>query len=169
MNLLEQHPDEAASPLPIDDGDQRNQADRRQTPTSPWASFPPAGQRMGNRRKEERRQQYFVDRFPTAMFAFILLLLFASIADAVLTIILIQAGGQEINPLMDYLMSHGLMAFLVGKYILTVIGIPFLLIFNKYYLFGTRVRVGYLIPCSVALYAVLIGYQLILMENHVRW
>jgi hypothetical protein len=169
MNLVEDHPDEASVPSADQGDDQRSQTDRRQKPTSPWDSFPPAGQRMGNRRMAEHRRPYFVDRFPTGMFVFILLLLIASLTDAVLTLLLLQVGGEEINPVMEYLLAHGLLAFLLGKYLLTVIGLPFLMIFSKHYLFGTRVRVGYLIPCTVVLYAVLIGYQLVLVENHLGW
>jgi hypothetical protein len=168
MNL-DEHPDETTAFSTESDVEKRSIEDRRQKPTSPWDSLPPAGQRVRNRRKEEHLRPYFVDRFSSAMFAIILLLLIASMADAVLTLFLIQSGGEEINPLMQYLLQHGLFAFLLGKYLLTVVGLPFLLIFSKHYLFGTRVRVGYLIPCTVALYAVLIGYQLVLVENHAVW
>jgi hypothetical protein len=169
MNPADEQPDEASAQENSSGRDQRNQSDRREKPTSIWGAFPPAGNRMGNRRKEERDRQYFVDRFPTIMLVCILLLLIASMTDATLTMVLIQAGGKEVNPLMEYLMAHGLMAFLIGKYLLTVVGIPFLLLFNKFFLFGTKVRVGYLIPCTVAIYAVLIGYQLVLIDTHVSW
>ena len=41
-----------------------------------------------------------------------------------------------------------------------------LLIFKNHYMFGTRLRVGHLIPLAVALYTILIGYQLALMEGY---
>jgi hypothetical protein len=121
---------------------------------------------MAHRRDDEHRRPYFVDRFSSATFIFILLLLIATIADAILTIQLIEAGAKEINPLMDRLLDHGIQPFLLGKYVLTVAGLPLLLIFQNYYLFGTRFRVGYLIPMAVALYVVLIGYQLVLMQKY---
>ena len=58
---------------------------------------------------------------------------------------------------------------MVGKYVLTVMGLPVFLIFRNHYLFGTRVRVGYLIPASVAMYAVLLGYQIILIDQRIGW
>ena len=58
---------------------------------------------------------------------------------------------------MNRLLEHGVLPFLLGKYLLTVIGLPVLLIFKNYYLFGTRVRVGYLIPLLVVLYASYLG------------
>jgi hypothetical protein len=101
------------------------------------------------------------------MFAAVLLLVVASLVDAVLTIRLLQEGGTEINPLMDRLLNVGVMPFLVVKYVLTVAGLPLLLIFKNRYLFGSCIRVGYFIPTAVLLYAVLIGYQLVLMQRHV--
>jgi len=151
------------------DLDKRIQSDRRSAPTSPWGAFPPAGYRMANRRISEHRQRYFVDRFSPAMFTFVLMLLMASIVDAILTIQLIQAGAAEINPVMDRLLDHGILPFVLGKYVLTVAGLPLLLIFKNYYLFGTRFRVGYLVPAIVAMYSVLIGYQLLLMHKYVGW
>ncbi len=129
------------------------------------AALPPAGYRMRNRRADEHRRPYFVDRFSAGMLTFILMLLLATLVDAVLTIRLIEAGGSELNPVMKQLLDRGFLPFLIGKYLLTVLGLPFLLIFQNYYLFGTKLRVGYLIPVTVALYAILIAYQLVLMQR----
>jgi hypothetical protein len=172
MNLPPNTPAEAAgnphSPTESD-ADRRNESDRRQQPTSAWAAFPPAGHRMRNRRTEEHRQPYFTDRFSPAIFVAILLLIVATLVDAGLTIYVLHAGGSEVNPLMDHLLSHSMEAFVMGKYLLTVLGLPILLIFRNYYLFGTQLRVGYLIPVSVALYAVLISYQIVLIDQHIGW
>jgi hypothetical protein len=148
-------------------GERRNVPDRRQEPTSPWGLLSQAGRRQQNRRADEHRQCYFVDRFSPAMFIGVLALVAASLVDAVLTMQLLFAGGKEINPLMDNLLAHGIGPFVFGKYVLTVVGLPLLLIFKNHYLFGTRLRVGYLIPMAVALYMVLIAYQLVLMHSHV--
>jgi hypothetical protein len=143
--------------------EQRTLPDRRETPTSLWGAFPPAGQRLKNRRTDEHRQSYFVDRFSSPTFILVLMLLIASIVDALLSIHLLRAGADEINPLMDHLLDHGIKPFLLVKYALTAGGLPLLLIFQNRYLFGTRFRVGYLIPTAVAMYAVLISYQLVLI------
>lgn len=149
------------------DMERRVQPDRREQPTGPWTAFPLAGRRMHSRRSEEHRRFYFVDRFSPSMLLFVLMLLIASMTDAVLTIQLIEVGAQEINPLMHRLLGSGVMVFLMGKYVLTAVGLPLLLIFKNHYLFGSPVRVGHLIPVIVALYAILIGYQLCLMSKHV--
>ncbi len=97
--------------------------------------------------------------------AVIVLLLVLSIVDAVITLILIEEGCEEVNPVMDFFLRNGPLSFLMGKYALTVAGIPVLLIFQHFYLFGTRFRVGFLIPVFIFLYAVLIGYQFTLLHG----
>jgi hypothetical protein len=145
--------------------ERRTQSDRREEPTDPWGAFPPAGERMYNRRADEHRRPYFVDRFSPAMLGVVLLLLIASLVDAALTIHLLRAGCDELNPLMDCLLGYGVRPFVLVKYLLTASGLPVLLIFKNYYLFGTRMRVGHLIPLVVAMYCLLIGYQLVLMQK----
>jgi hypothetical protein len=141
----------------------RNVPDRRRTRTNAWSALLPGGRRIHNRRSDEHCQTYFVDRFPLGTLVLILLLLTFSISDAVITLILLEHGYEEFNPLMSHLLDRGLLSFLVGKYVLTAAGIPLLLVFKHYYLFGTRFRVGYLIPVFVLMYVVLIAYQLYLL------
>jgi hypothetical protein len=124
---------------------------------------------MRNRRGEEHRQPYFTDRFSPVVLAGVLMLIIATFVDAGLTVYVLHGGGSEVNPLMERLLSHGIETFVIGKYLLTVVGLPVLLIFRNYYLFGTQLRVGYLIPVTVALYAVLIGYQVILIDQRIGW
>lgn len=150
----------------LNGNERRTHADRRKQPTSPWGALPPAGRRMYCRRKEEQRRPYFVDRFSPGLLAVILMLITASLVDAIFTMQLLAVGGQEINPLMCQLLNCGELTFLSCKYLLTVVGLPLLLVFKNFYLFGTPIRVVYLIPAVVVLYALLISYQLLLMWQH---
>jgi hypothetical protein len=106
-----------------------------------------------------------VDRFSSFLFVCVLGLLLGTVADGLLTLQLMDADCQEANPVMAYLLSHGVVAFLLGKYLLTVLGLPLLLVCKNHYLFGTPVRVGYLIPVFAVLYAVLISYQAYLLAT----
>jgi hypothetical protein len=146
------------------DDNLRGKPDRRRQPTPLWAVLGLNGRRMRCRRAAEHAQPYFVDRFPPVLLLAIMLLIFASILDGVITLQIIQAGGDEVNPVMDRLLDHGAEPFLLGKYLLTVAGLPLLLIFRNYFLFGTRLRVGHLIPVFVGLYAVLLTYQCCLIH-----
>ncbi len=145
-----------------DDDERRTVPDRRLLPTSPWAALVSSGQRALNRRTNEHEQEYFVDTYSAQTLFQIVLLLALSIVDAAITLLLIQTGCEEINPVMSHLLEYGLLTFLVGKYVLTAAGIPLLLVFKNYYLFGSHFRVGYLFPVFIGMYLCLIGYQMLL-------
>jgi Domain of unknown function (DUF5658) len=99
------------------------------------------------------------------MFVLAVLLLILTVVDGTVTLLLLSTGCEEINPAMGYLLSHGPLHFLMGKYALTTAGLPFLLVFRNFSLFRTRFRVGYLIPVFVALYMILLSYQIALMNR----
>jgi hypothetical protein len=145
--------------------EQRTVIDRRKRPTSPWDVFRRGGRRIRNRRLEEHRQNYFVDRFSSVTFVWIIALLVLSLVDGVMTLQLVDTDCQELNPLMSYLLGKGMTTFLVGKYVLTAAGLPLLLIYQNFYLFRTPFRVGYLIPLFVALYVILLCYQFGLLHG----
>jgi hypothetical protein len=149
--------------MPDTDGDRRQATDRRRWPTGPWSAWGWRGRRARQRRRAEHCRPYFVDRFSSFLFVCVLALLLGTVADGVLTLQLMDVDCQEVNPVMAYLLSHGVVTFLLGKYLLTVIGLPLLLVCKNYYLFGTPFRVGYLIPIFAVLYAILIGYQAYLL------
>ncbi len=145
--------------------ERRNRPDRRDRPTSPWDALFGRRRRGRHRRATDDRRLVFVDRSSAWVFLLILLLLIMTIVDGLITLDLLDTGCEEANPLMRYLLERGQMAFLLGKYILTAIGLPFLIAFKNHRLFRTRFRVGYLIPAFVSLYFLLLYYQVGLIRE----
>jgi hypothetical protein len=143
----------------------RQGTDPRQAPTSILDSLLGEGERMRNRRAVDLRGQYFVDRFPFTTMLSIMVLLAFTVLDGVLTLDLVELNCRELNPFMGHLLKKGPLVFLLGKYVLTAAGLPVLLVFKNHCLFGTRFRVGYLVPCFVSLYACLIVYQIQLVQQ----
>ena len=90
-----------------------------------------------------------------------------SILDGVLTIELLDINSEEVNPVMRFLLGlgGGHRPFLLGKYVLTAVGLPFLVVFKNWPLFGTRFRVGFLLPVFLGLYLGLLVYQVHLLEH----
>jgi hypothetical protein len=142
----------------------RDESDRRRRPTSPFDAFRAAGRRTRPRRDKERRGAFFVDRFDTVTLAMVLSLLCLTIVDGVLTIELLEINSQEANPFMAYLLNRGPLAFLLGKYVLTAIGLPFIVVYKNYPMFRTRFRVGFLLPVFIGLYLALLLYQSVLFR-----
>lgn len=151
------------STSPSPDDVSRIANDRRKAPTSVWAALWPNGRRLKNRRQEEHRLEYYVDIFPGSTLLLVILLLCLTLVDGVITLLLLQLGAEEINPVMELLLQRGPLSFLMGKYLMTAVGLPLLLIFKHHYLFRTRFRVGFLLPLFVGLYVVLIIYQISLL------
>jgi hypothetical protein len=154
-----------------DTGARRVLTDRRTRPTSPFDALRLRGRRLWPRREQERRGAYFVDRFDALTLAVIVTLLMLTIADGVLTIELLDTNSEEMNPVMARLLLHGHRAFLLGKYVLTAFGLPFIVVYKNYPMFGTRFRIGFLLPIFVGLYVVLIFYQarLLSVGREVTW
>ncbi|WP_126727404.1 DUF5658 family protein [Tautonia sociabilis] len=138
--------------------------DRRRRRTLPWdALFTPARRRR-HRRLSDQGPYAFVDRYDPVLGVLILLLLALTLTDGVLTMILIDLFCEEANPVMAVLIEHGPMAFVLGKYLMTAVGLPVLLVFQHHRMFGTRFRVRHLFPAFVALYLLLIVYQIHLLR-----
>jgi leader peptidase (prepilin peptidase)/N-methyltransferase len=143
----------------------RDRTDRRRRPTSPLDALRPGGRRAWPRREEERRGEFFVDRYDAVTLALVVALLGLTIADGLLTIELLGLNGVEANPLMRYLLARGHFVFLSCKFVLTAFGIPFLVLFKHYPFFGTRFRVGWFLAVFVGLYLVLLSYQWDLLQT----
>jgi hypothetical protein len=141
-----------------------DRTDRRKRPTSPLDALRVIGRRKAPRRSADRSGDYFVDRFDAVTLAMIVGLLGLTITDGVLTIELLDRNSEEINPFMAHLLGRSHHAFLAVKYILTAAGLPFLVVFKNYRLFGTRFRIGYLFPAFIALYLLLLSYQWNMLE-----
>jgi len=143
---------------------QRSPTDRRRRPTSPLDVFRIGGRRAKVRRREERHGAFFVEWFDAITLAMIVTLLSLTIADGVLTIELVDTNSEEVNPLMEHLLTRGHLTFLLGKYVLTAVGLPLIVVYKNYPFFGTRFRVGFLLPVFIGLYVALVSYQWMLLQ-----
>lgn len=135
----------------------RNDRRRRNLPV--WHPRRLRGRRMRQRRAEDHDRPYVVDRVTGRAFLTAALLLVLTLADGVITVLLLERGCEEANPLMRLLLERGVVAFLAGKYVLTAAFLPVALVLHQYRLFGSRLRVGQLVPAVAALYVALIVYQ----------
>jgi hypothetical protein len=115
------------------------------------------------RRTDEAARPHLVDRYAPRLVAMSVLLMTLSIVDAVATLLLLNSGCEEANPAMRILLDQGVNSFLAGKLALTGAGCLVLVIFHKYPLFRSAVRVGHVLPILVGLYITLNAYQAVLL------
>jgi len=93
-----------------------------------------------------------------------LLILIASFADAVLTLTLLSHGAIEANPFMAMLLEGSGLGFATVKIGLTAFGVVFLILLARARAFRW-VPVGALLYAVLAGYAVLIAYELWMLEQ----
>jgi Domain of unknown function (DUF5658) len=83
-------------------------------------------------------------------------------ADAFLTLVLLERGAYEINPVMRVLLLGSGLAFAVVKIGLTAAGVVLLTLLARIRAFG-RISVGALLYGVLAAYALLVAYELRLL------
>ena len=121
------------------------------------------GRREQSRRNEDRSKAVVYDRYNPKLFFAITTILVLSILDAVLTLIVIQRGATELNPVMAYFLELGTPTFIIAKYILTSVGVFILLIFKNVFLTRIKIYTHSLFPCVIFVFMVVIAWELFLI------
>lgn len=111
------------------------------------------GRRSGFRRAEEGRNSY-VDRYSPRLMVVLVAILGLCVLDALFTLLYIQRGGGELNPVMRVMIDTGTGTFLAVKFGLTLFGMAFLCL-HKNFRF-----VRELVVIILALYGLLTVYHL---------
>lgn len=102
-------------PVPVELLGLRRGSDRRRQPTpmlSRYAWF--GGRRVAGRRRWERSNIY-VDQHGPTLLSVVLALTALNFLDAYFTILFLSYGGQELNPVVDSLLTFGPWPFLLAK------------------------------------------------------
>jgi len=122
------------------------------------------GRRMGERRSETRSgNAAYVDRYENRLMLCAIGIMVLSICDALLTLKILDGGGEELNWFMLVLIEDSIEKFIAFKMALTALAIVMLVIHqNVRILYHMRVRhLKYIILIG---YGSLIGYELYLLE-----
>jgi len=115
-----------------------------------------------SRRKTHRRTEYpityYSDDYGPYILGTALLLLLLCICDSYFTLILIQYGSTELNPILAWALNKHVIVFFLLKYTVTAFCIVLTVMHKHFRVFGLK---GYhvLLVCLVG-YGLLIHYQL---------
>lgn len=120
-----------------------------------YGSFNP--RRRGPRRADERALSA-VDWHHPQWLAIAMLIVVSSCIDALLTLMLVERGAYEANPLMAPLVGGSGLVFAVVKIGLTAGGVVLLTQLARIRAFG-RISVGVLLYTVLAIYSALIVYE----------
>jgi hypothetical protein len=151
-------PDTSYSPdaMPASDGsDRRNASDRRKRGLYSlfYGSFKP---RRRSPRRTDARSLRDLDWHHPQWLAVAMLIIVLSCVDAALTLSLMSHGAYEVNPVMAPIVGGSPLVFTLIKVGLTAGGVVLLTLAARMRAFGR-------IPVSFLLYAVLIGYGILVV------
>jgi hypothetical protein len=132
----------------------REFTDRRKRPTPMLSRYWLRGRRRQAGRRDGDHRHVYVDRYTRTEWIVVAWLVTASLADLGLTLLHLQAGGAEANPIMDWFLElGGIPAFAFAKVLMTAVPVVFLLLHARF-----RGTWPALVGLSV-MYAALMGYH----------
>lgn len=119
--------------------------------------------RRGHRRSHDANHHHYVDWHEPWLLALAMGIAFLCVTDAYLTLLILERGGEEVNPVMRWLLEHDSQAFLLVKLALTAGCVAFVIAHKRFRLW--RRISGYQILWSVFfVYVGLISYQIGLLS-----
>ena len=122
--------------------------------------------RRRNPRRGEAVRPGSIDWHAPQWFAAALIVLLLSMADTFLTLVLVQHGAIEVNPLMAPLVLGGGRSFAFMKLALTATAVTILVSLTRVPTFG-RLLAGPILVGTAFLYALLISYELWLIDRFI--
>ena len=143
------------------DSDRRSGRERRRRSIGAYLHGAVHPRRRAGRRLPDRLYP-IIDWHHPRVLALVLAILSLCVADGVLTVVLLQQGAVEINPVMNLFLPESLGAFAAAKLSLTAFGMVVLVA-------ASQMRLLRLIPgevvlyCVLATYAVLVRYEISLL------
>jgi len=148
---------------PMNSAEKRLGEDRRATQTSPFSLASFRGTRRIIRREEDRSVHYYVDLYDLDEVMIFILILILTVADAFLTLVLVGGGAAaELNYVMDYYLRLGPIPFVLVKYLLTAVGLVWLLLSKNYPLFRGKLSARTIMVGLAVMYLALITYEVLL-------
>jgi hypothetical protein len=127
------------------------------------------GQREYIRRKEDRNKIFYFDRYSSAQFGVIISILFFSVIDALLTLLLLNHGAYEINPIMAYYLRVGPYTFLAVKYGLTSIGVFFFVILRNTLLKSIKIYTDTIFYFILVTFITVVAWEFYLIFNVINY
>jgi hypothetical protein len=131
--------------------------DRRQRPTPVLSRFILRGRRKDFRRKEDRERGGYVDLYGSGLLFLIVLIAGLNILDALLTMMILEDGGLEMNPIVHSVIQIYGDRFWIWKFAMVSVSLILLCLHNKFRL-ATPAMLG-----ISAVYMTVVSFQIFLI------
>ena len=134
----------------------RTGIDRRGVPTPRFSRYTFLGGRRRDVRRPVEREGTFVDLYAPSVLAAVVWVALMNIGDSFFTLVHLQSGGIEINPVAQRLLETGRVGFVVTKSVLICSALLVLTLHKNFWL----ARVGLWVAATS--YTILVAYHLML-------
>ena len=112
--------------------DRRTIKDRRKQPTPGISRFTLGGRRRTFRRKEDQERGGYVDYYHSGLLILLTLAVGLTVLDAFFTMIILDDGGWEINPVVRSVIQFYGHQFWIWKFLIVSISLTLLCIHSKF-------------------------------------
>jgi hypothetical protein len=142
--------------LILEEFEKRNSSDRRRQPTPGLSRYTLFGRRKGFRRKIDELKGGYVDHYSSRLFFFLVLIVGLNVLDALLTLMILDLEGWELNPIVRSVIDLYGERYWVWKFAIVSVSLVLLCLHS-----GFR-RVKTLVVCIGFVYLAVIFYQIFL-------
>ena len=132
----------------------RNTPDRRTRPTPALSRHTLLGRRQRFRREEDSDRGGYVDRYGPALFFLLMAIIALNLLDALLTQVILDFGGREINPVVEAAIFSFGTHFWVWKHAVVSSALIVLCLHSKFPRVKTVIGTIALIYCGVVVYQI---------------
>jgi len=132
--------------------------DRRRAPTPRFSRYTLWGGRRRKPRRDDEREGSFVDVYGGRVFLLVLWVALMNVGDSFFTLVHLQAGGVELNPVARMLLTTGRWNFVFTKSILIALALIVLAVHKNFHL----ARIG--LWTAAGTYTCLVAYHLLLFR-----
>ena len=130
--------------------------DRRQRPTPMLSRYSFVGGRRQAGRRTGETENLYVDVYSPRLVLLLLLFFALTVLDSVSTLVYLGKGGQELNPIAQWLIDQGGMFFVLAKGIVSGLCLLFVMLHKTFRPARVALAIGF------AFYFALAGYHLVL-------
>ncbi len=141
--------------------EKRGFTDRRRQPTPLFSRYTFWGRRKILRRKEDQEKGGYVDRYSPRLLFFLILIVGLNVLDSSLTLIILESGGWEVNPIVRSAIDVYGDRFWVWKFMLVSVNSILLCLHSRFrYVYNIILGITFM-------FLVVILYQIILLRYHI--
>lgn len=112
----------------------RERPDRRREPTPRFSRFTFSGGRRRSVRRGEEREGTYVDRYGPGAVLAVFWVAMMNVGDSFFTLVHLQSGGIEVNPVADQLLKTGRFGFVFAKSVLVAVALLVLVLHKNFWM-----------------------------------